>query len=183
VLLAPAAGCGDTPPPPPEEEEVVVVVLQSDLEVPRETDGLQVAIAAGAVAPQPNAPQTSVIGLRLSGSGDLPAAIGIKAGPTSSSFSMTAQLLDLASGTSLPGIVVSRSIADVRFVPDSKLMLVVPMLRACACEGTSCPLPGNPDCDNIIAPTPQPFDPAVVPPGTSMPFGTIEIAPPMLNNH
>ena len=62
-------------------------------------------------------------------------------------------------------------------------MLVVPMMRACACQGTSCPGPGNPDCDELHAPALQPFDPAVTPPGGKMPFGTIEIVPPTFRYH
>ena len=39
------------------------------------------------------------------------------------------------------------------------MMLVLPMNRACACQGTSCPSPGNPECDDMTNPALQPFDP------------------------
>jgi hypothetical protein len=47
-------------------------------------------------------------------------------------------------------------------------MVVLPLLRVCKCDGTSCPNPGNPDCDNIARPAVLPFDPEVAPPSTMM---------------
>jgi len=47
-------------------------------------------------------------------------------------------------------------------------MLLLPMNRACACQGTSCPSPGDPECDNIEQPTLEPFDPAVAPPSSML---------------
>ena len=49
------------------------------------------------------------------------------------------------------------------------------MMRACACQGTSCPGPGNPDCDELHAPALQPFDLAVT--GGKMLFTRLEIPP------
>jgi hypothetical protein len=48
------------------------------------------------------------------------------------------------------------------------MMLVLPMNRACACQGTSCPSPGDPECDNIDQPALQPFDSAVAPPSSTV---------------
>ena len=91
------------------------------------------------------------------------------------SFSLTAQLLLNLAGAagSPPSLIVSRSITDIAFSTGRQMILVVPMLRACACQGTSCPGPGNPDCDDIAAPSLQPFDPAAAPP-TPL-FGAIAV--------
>jgi len=165
---------------PPTE---VVVVMQSDLTVPGETDGLQLSIAVGASAPQPNGVQSLNVAIPLSASPTFPAEIGIDAGPMTANFSMTAQLLHGLTGTVPANIVVSRSVTDVQFVAHTRLMLVLPLMRACACQGTTCPGPGNPDCDAIVGPTLQPVDPALVPPGMLAPFGTFEISPPASNTH
>jgi hypothetical protein len=177
VVLVALAGCGGESPP-----TEVVVVLQSDLVIPSETDGIQMSVSAGAAAPIPSGAQSINEGASLRG--DFPVSLAFTAGEMTTSLSLTAQLLlNLFSpiGTS-PSVVVSRTITDVRFSPHTKMMLVVPMLRLCACHGTSCPVPGNPECDNIAGPSLQPFDPEVAPPGTLL-FGTIEVAPQMFPTH
>jgi len=68
-------------------------------------------------------------------------------------------------------LVVSRTVTDIRFVADRSMMLVLPMNRECACVGTTCPSAGNPHCDNLDAPTLQPFDPEVAPPSSTMNIG------------
>jgi len=68
--------------------------------------------------------------------------------------------------TASPFLVVSRTVTDIRFVPDKSMMLVLSMNRECACQGTSCPSSGNPACDSIDQPKLQPFDPAIAPPSS-----------------
>ena len=61
-----------------------------------------------------------------------------------------------------------KTVSDVRFVAGEKRMLVLPMSRACACEGTTCPLPGNPACDSLRNPALEPLNPNVAPPSPMM---------------
>jgi hypothetical protein len=170
LLSLPAlAGCRDA-------LSQVVVVLQSDLVVPTDADGIQTVVVAGPVAPSP-----SDFGAFF-GSGQLtssfPLSFGVNSGGDTSSFSFTVQLMH-GFFTGQPLIVVNRSVTDVRFVEEQTMMLVIPLLRACACEGTSCPSPGNPMCDAIDRPTLVPFDPAVAPPSTMGANGSINISPPV----
>jgi hypothetical protein len=78
------------------------------------------------------------------------------------SFSLVARLVDEHDAAN-PLIVVSKLVTDVRFVPEQTLMLLLDLPRSCACEGTSCPLPGDPLCDKITRPALVPFDPALAP--------------------
>lgn len=55
-------------------------------------------------------------------------------------------------------VLVVRDLGDVAFVQDAARMLKVPVLAKCACHGTSCPPPGDPDCDPIVAPQLMPLD-------------------------
>jgi len=168
-----AAGCGD---PPPTE---VAVVLQSDLSIPVDTDGVTMLVIAGPYAPDLN----GVLDVGAVLSGNFPVSVRFSAGRTTD-FSMTVQLLEnLSSGTVMPSIVVRRTVTDIRFSPQRTLMLPLPMLRRCACQGSTCPTPGDPDCDNIDHPTLQPFDPAVAPPASFASFPVIEIPLPPTGNH
>jgi len=153
-LLSVFAGCRDS-------LTQVVVVLQSDLLVPTETDGIQTTVIDGPLPPSPG------FGF---GSGFLtgfPLSFGVTSGGTTSSFSFIVQLMRGANTGVMPSIVVSRTVSDVRFADEQTMMLVVPLLRACACQGTSCPSPGNPMCDALVHPALLPFDPAVAPPSMS----------------
>lgn len=139
--------------------------MQSDLLIPTETDGLVIAINAGPLAP------TGALGTLSStdyiGGLAFPLSIGFVSKGTAPSFSITLQLLHGWS-QGVPTIVVSRTIADIRFVDQRTMMLVVPMRRACACMGTSCQGAGDPSCENIQTPVLQPFNPALAPPSTMM---------------
>jgi len=166
LLLLAVAGCHD-----PVTE--VVLVLESDLVLPNDADTLQVATIAGPSAPAVNdfnvfTTQASLFGVAF------PLSIGFSSGGTQS-FSLTVQLLRAAAGTQT--IVVSRSITNIRFVAQETMMLVVPLFRACACQGTSCPNPGDPDCDNLASPALEPFDPAVAPPNSMMAGNAIHLQP------
>ena len=146
LLLSALAGCR-------ESLTQVVVVLQSDLMIPTETDGMQTAVMDGPLPPVPN----SGFGVGLTGG--FPFAFGVTSGGVTSSFSFTVQLTRGFNTGTLPSIVVSRTVSDIRFVDEQTMMLVVPLLRACACQGTSCPSPGNPMCDAVDRPALLPFDP------------------------
>jgi hypothetical protein len=167
-LLSVLTGCRD-------DLTQVVVVLQSDLVVPTETDGIQTRVTDGPFAPDPGG-----FGAGFFGGGPLtsgfPLSFGVNSGGQSSSFSFNVQLTK-GSNSGLPQlIVVNRTITDVRFVDEKTMMLVIPMMRACACAGTSCPGPGDPLCDAIDRPTLEPFDPEVAPPSTMNGGGSF--APP-----
>jgi hypothetical protein len=158
------AGCG-------RDLTEVVVVVQSDLTVPVEVDGADVAAVQGPFAP--------LVNQFFQGSGvalpPFPLSFGFLSGGGTDNFSIVVRLFR---GTNLgvnPTLVVSRTVTDIRFVDEKTMMLVLPMRRACACQGTTCPSPGNPECDNIDRPELQPFDPAVAPPSTMMGTGGVVV--------
>ena len=159
VLLAAVAGCR-------QSITEVVVVLQSDLVVPADADAIQVAMNAGPAAPLIG--ERGATGTMNGLTTQFPLAIGFTSEGMTPNFSLVVQLQLQSSTSGPPSIVVSRTISDIRFVEEKTMMVVVPLLRACACDGTSCPSAGDPACDAIRTPTPQPFDPAVAPPSTMM---------------
>ena len=55
-------------------------------------------------------------------------------------------------------IIIARNVRDVAFVAGQRLMFVMPLHARCACQGTSCPGPGDPDCDDLRAPVLVPLD-------------------------
>ena len=159
-LLAVLAGCQN-----PLTE--VVIVFQSDVAVPAEADSIQTAVAEGPFSPASGGAFFSGGGLI----GAFPVSIGVTSAGRTSSFSITARLTLGFNSPQLLSIVVDRTVTDIRFVDEQTMMLVVDLPRVCACQGTSCPSPGNPLCDNIDRPALQPFDPAVAPPSTMMTGG------------
>jgi hypothetical protein len=175
LLGAVSSGCSD---PPPTD---VVVVLQSDLSVPSDTDGVQFGVVAGSFAPDANGTQGINAAAVLSK--EFPVSVAFSAGRTTS-FSMTVEILrGLADGTVMASIVVRRTITDIRFSAQRTMMLVLPMLSRCACQGTTCPTPGDPDCDNVVQPALQSFDDAVAPSTSFTNLGTIQIPPPPTGTH
>lgn len=168
LLLSVLAGCRD-------DLTQVVVVIQSDLVVPTETDSIQTLLAEGPLPPDPGGFNG------FGGSGPLapsfPLSFGVKSDGHTPSFSFNVQLMKGFNSGNPSLIVVKRTITDVRFVDEQTLMLVVPLLRACACQGTSCPAPGDPQCDGIDQPTLQPFDPAIAPPSGKL--GESMFGPPL----
>jgi hypothetical protein len=170
LLLAVLAGCKDL--------TQVVVVLQSDLVVPTETDGIQTVVGGG-----PSPTDTGGFPSGIFGAGPLttgfPLSFGVNSVGMSSSFSFNVQLMKGFNSGQPTLIVVHRTVTDVRFVDDQTMMLVVPLMRVCACQGTSCPAPGNPACDAIDQPALQPFDPAVAPPSVMGGGGVGNFTPPV----
>jgi|SoiMetStandDraft_5_1073268.scaffolds.fasta_scaffold76806_1 hypothetical protein len=146
-----------------EELTQVVLVVQSDLSVPGDVDGMDVSAIEGPFAPAVNT-FFNQFGQPLP---PFPLSVGFQSGGATTSFSAVVRLMrNIFSAT--PTLVVSRTVTDVRFVDQQTVMLLFPMTRACACQGTSCPSPGNPECDNMNNPELLPFDPAVAPPSTMM---------------
>jgi hypothetical protein len=145
-----------------EDLTQVVLVVQSDLAVPSDVDGMDVVAIEGPFAP-PVGPFFNQFGQTLV---PFPLSVGFQSGGMTRSFSAVVRLIRGA--FSSPTLVVSRTVTDVRFVDQQTTMLLFPMTRACACQGTSCPSPGNPECDNMDNPELLPFDPAVAPPSTMM---------------
>ena len=140
----------------------VALVVQSDLAVPTDVEAMDVASVAGPFAPPANG---------FFGAGQtlapFPLSVGFESGGMTNTFSVTVRLFKGATSPS-PAVVVSRTVTDIRFVSEQRMMLVLPMNRACACQGTSCPSPGDPECDNIDHPALQPFDSAVAPPSSTL---------------
>jgi hypothetical protein len=145
-----------------EDLTQVVLVVQSDLSVPNDVDGMDVATIEGPFAP-PVSPFFNGFGQTLP---PFPLSVGFQSGGATRSFSAVVRLVRGA--LTSPTLVSSRTVTDVRFVDQQTMMLLFPMTRACACQGTSCPSPGNPECDNIHNPELLPFDPAVAPASTMM---------------
>jgi hypothetical protein len=140
----------------------VALVVQSDLAVPADVDAVDVASIAGPFAPPANG--FFVTGQNLT---PFPLSVGFESGGMTNLFSVTVRLFKGATSPS-PAVVLSRTVTAIRFVPEQTMMLVLPMNRACACQGTSCPGPGDPECDNIDEPALQPFDSAVAPPSSTL---------------
>jgi hypothetical protein len=156
VPLLLLASCEDT------QLTQVVLVVQSDLAVPAEVDGMDVTAINGPFAP-PVSPFISNFGTSL---GQFPLSVGFMSRGGTEGFSVVARLFKGALTTPMPALVVSRTVTDVRFVDQQTMMLVLPMMRACACQGTSCPTGSG--CDNIDRPALQAFDAGVAPPSTMM---------------
>jgi hypothetical protein len=141
----------------------VVLVIQSDLKPPTEVDGMDVAAIQGPYAPQVQ----SFFGGSGFPLGQFPLSVGFTSHGMTESFSITVRLFRGTTQVVNPAIVVSRTVTDIHFVDQQTKMFVLPMLKACACQGSTCPSPGsNPDCDNLDDPPVVPFDPAVAPPST-----------------
>jgi hypothetical protein len=145
----------------------VALVVQSDLAVPTDVEAMDVASVAGPFAPPANA--FFGVGQNLA---PFPLSVGFESGGMTNTFSITVRLFKGVTSPS-PAVVVSRTVTDIRFVSEQTMMLVLPMNRACACQGTSCPSPGDPQCDNIDQPALQPFDSAVAPPSSTL--GSIDM--------
>jgi hypothetical protein len=158
------AGCRD-------DLTEVALVIESDLRVPGEVDGMDVASIDGGFAPPVN--QFFGGGVPLT---PFPLSVGFASGGTTTSFSITVRMFVGTFQTPTPQLVMSRTVTDIRFVPGQTMMLVLPMNRACACQGTSCP--SDPACDNITRPTVVPFDPAVAPPSSTINPNTGAVRPP-----
>lgn len=139
----------------------VVLVIESDLDVPAEAEAMDVTSVEGPFAP-PSNPFFTGSGVPLA---PFPLSVGFESGGKTTSFSLTVRLFK-GLNTTNPFLVISRTVTDIRFVPDKTMMLVLTMNRECACQGTSCPAVGNPACDNIDKPDLQPFDSAVAPPSS-----------------
>jgi hypothetical protein len=144
-----AAGCHDQP-------TQVVLVVDSDLVAPSEVNTFSVSVAPGPFEPPP---EVFIAGAQI---GAFPISLGIVSQGGTPSFSLVVRLLD-NDQNGQPLIVVSKTVTDVRFVAEQTQMLLLDLPRSCACEGTSCPLPGNPVCDKATNPALVPFDPARAP--------------------
>lgn len=148
----------------------VVLVVQSDLRPPTEVDGMDVAAIQGPYAPIVQ-PFFNSTGVPL---GQFPLSVGFTSQGMAESFSITVRLFRGTTQVFNPTIVVSRTVTDIHFVDQQTKMFVLPMLKACACQGSTCPIPGtNPDCDNLDNPPVVPFDPAVAPPSSGKRGGQI----------
>jgi hypothetical protein len=139
----------------------VVVVFDSDIAVPTGADTVQAVVDFGSPS-APNELQSGFVGLL-----GFPVSVGVVSSGASSRFSLTIEL-DRGVNASTQPIVLRRNITDVGFVSGEMRMLVVQLSKACACQGTSCPNPGDPACDDIMNPATEPFDPGRLPPSNGM---------------
>jgi hypothetical protein len=158
-LAAAIAGCTDVP-----WRTAVMVVLESDLSVPSDVDGLSLQAVAGPDAPSPGS--AGIISLSSYVLSAFPTAVHFYPADMTANFSIVVQLQQGLTGlTGLPPtIAVSRTVRDIRFSREHTMMLVLPMPRACACDGTSCPPAGTPGCDDITQPVLEHYDPDVARP-------------------
>jgi hypothetical protein len=142
----------------------VVVAITSDLTPGTEVDTIAINYEQGNLTP-------SMFSLgfmaQINGASRFPMSVAFTStedGPKS--FSIAVQLTKFDGFEQF--IVASRKATAIEFVPQQTLMLVLPMLRACACQGTTCPNPGNPDCDDMVDPALLPLDPEVAPRGADI---------------
>jgi hypothetical protein len=166
VALAPIAALGCAQGSVTE----VVLVLTSDIAVPTEADSIQVVAdfegspsSGGAIEEQSGLVALSQFPVSVgfdSTSGDTPG------------FSVAIDLERSFTGLQQQ-IVLRRRITGIAFVKGEMRMLIVPLSKACACQGTTCPNPGNPACDDIVNPDTEPFDPARAPPSSSAGPGVV----------
>jgi hypothetical protein len=157
-VVALLAGCHD-----PLTE--VLLVVTSDLTAAKEVDSASISAVQGFSVTAGNGPNFQVPVVQF------PISMGVQAFETEV-FSSTIRFFRFATPN---GVVMSRNVTGVRLVRGELRMLVVPMKRACMCQGTSCPLPGtNPDCDDLQSPQTLPFDPTIAPPpGVTSPGGVV----------
>jgi len=129
-----------------------------------------VATSAGIVVPITLAGTAGYVLAGLPHQAQLPPlSVGFVSMGETTSFSFVVRLF-VNVATTPPEIVASRTVSDVRFAGGETVMLRLSLPRVCACHGTSCPLPGNPACDNLQNPRLEPFDPDKAPPSTMMTY-------------
>ncbi|HVR02366.1 MAG TPA: hypothetical protein VMT47_09560, partial [Polyangia bacterium] len=58
---------------------------------------------------------------------------------------------------------LQRKVSNIRFVPDQIRALFIPLLKACACNGTNCPHALDDGCRDITAPVLTSFDESNLP--------------------
>jgi hypothetical protein len=160
VLVGALAGCHD-----PVTE--VVVVMPSDLEFPGDAENMSISYNTGPLPPMIGGFGRATQGTPLFGLTS-PLSLGFASGGEASSFSLTIQLFHGVNQVGMPNIVISRTVTDIRFLEQKIMMLTLPLLRACACAGTSCPSTDNPDCSSLNHPALQPFDRTVAEPSSMM---------------
>jgi hypothetical protein len=160
VLAGMLAGCHD-----PVTE--VVVVMQSDLAIPTDADRIIVSFNSGIFPPMIGGFDTTNREGNLFGR-SFPLSLGFTSGGGTSTFSITVQLLHGTNQAGAPNIAVGRTVTDIRFVDQEMMMFMLPLLRVCACEGTSCPNVDNPDCQSFQTPVLEPLDPAMAVPSATM---------------
>jgi len=148
-----SAGCQD-------DLTEVLIIINSDMPAGpgRRVDQVTFLSQAGGGSPQMFVPCS--FGNNING---FPVSMAFVSGGDTTVFSVTIQLVS-TSNPQQP--VISRTLSNIRFVPDQLRMLPLEMNAVCACDGTSCPNPGTfPECDGVNNPPTIPFDPAIAPPG------------------
>jgi hypothetical protein len=152
ALLA-AVGCHDA-------VTEIVLVIDTDLSVPSEVDllVLELDTPAGVVRSRYELGGASAAATKF------PATVGLVPGDAGGygPFGITASLLHTTpDGAGI--IVVHRTVAGLRFVRGSTRVLFLSLLRACDCQGTTCPNALDPACSDLDNPTLTPFDPVHLP--------------------
>ncbi|HEV3032938.1 MAG TPA: hypothetical protein VG319_14920 [Polyangia bacterium] len=142
ALVAASAGCFSDP------TEVVVVV---DTDAVSFVDFQQIKYQLGF---SPNLGGTSAVG----NPEPMPSTLGLT--PSSPGATTGATTFDVvvtfAGNMGQP--FLQRKVSNIRFVPDQVRALFIPILKACACNGTNCPHALDDGCRDITAPVLTSFD-------------------------
>ena len=154
VVLATAA-CGGNP-----AQTQVRIVIQSDLGAPDPIRRIGVFATS-----QPFPPGV------FADDPPLPFLLAVTPGDQLWPFSVR---VELGSAPVSPDLLLVRGVRDVPFVKGEGRMLVLRLLGKCACHGTSCPSPGDPDCADLVAPALMPADDVTA---ASPPDGFIAFTP------
>jgi hypothetical protein len=88
----------------------------------------------------------------------MPSTLGV----TPSAGATTFEVVVVLAG-SMGQPFLQRKVSNIRFVPDQIRELFIPMLKACACNGTNCPHALDDGCRDITAPVLTSFDESNLP--------------------
>jgi hypothetical protein len=159
VALLAVPGCHD-----PSTE--VVIVVDTDLSLPAQANVLEIDVTNQNGVTEAFSygvgPGGAPFGLPLA---TLPGTLGVVPGEGQSGpFSVMAALSVSDPATFATARIVQRTVSGISFVHGEKRAVFISLLRACVCQGTSCPDPRTaPECADVNNPTLTVFDPAHLP--------------------
>jgi hypothetical protein len=88
----------------------------------------------------------------------MPSTLGVTPSAGATTFEVVVVLADNRGQPFL-----QRKVSNIRFVPDQIRALFIPILKACACNGTNCPHALDDGCRDITAPVLTSFDESNLP--------------------
>jgi hypothetical protein len=150
----------------------VVVVVDTDLSLPAQANILQLDVTSQ--NGQVNRPFVYGAGMGGAPPGaglpgpplpTFPATLGLVPGNGQGGpFSVTATLFAADPPKFVPARVVQRKVSGISFVHGEKRVVFISLLRACVCQGTSCPDPRTASaCADVTNPPLTVFDPGHLP--------------------